>query len=174
MNLKTCRSRTINATPPSRRPWRSDLSMSLTEPKNSRATVTAEPASSQQNSPPHQTKPEVVLVVAYSRNRVIGRNNSLPWRLPSDLAHFKRTTMGHPIVMGRRTWESLPRALPGRENIVVTRQHNFEVPGGTVVHSLQAALEHAVRNGASVVCVIGGAEIFELALPLADRIVATE
>ncbi len=121
---------------------------------------------------PH--KPEIVLVVAYSRNRVIGRDNQLPWRLPSDLAHFKRTTLGHPILMGRRTWQSLPRVLPGRENIVITRQSHFDAPGATVVHSVAAALQRAADTGAEQACVIGGAEIFALTLPLAHRLVATE
>ncbi len=79
------------------------------------------------------------LVVAMARNRVIGRDNALPWRLPADLAHFKKVTMGHPIVMGRRTYESIGKALPGRRSIVVTRNRAFEAPGCTVVPSLEAA-----------------------------------
>jgi len=76
------------------------------------------------------------LVVAVARNGVIGRDNTLPWRLPSDLAHFKRVTMGHPVVMGRRTYESIGKPLPGRKNIVVTRNSGFHAPGCTVVSSL--------------------------------------
>jgi len=112
------------------------------------------------------------LVVAMARNRVIGRDNALPWRLPADLAHFKKVTMGHPIVMGRRTYESIGRALPGRRNIVVTRNRAFEAPGCTVVPSLEAAWRAA--GDADEVCVIGGTSLFEEALPVADVIHLTE
>jgi len=117
--------------------------------------------------------PRLILVVAYADNRVIGRDNTLPWRLPGDLAHFKRTTLGHPIVMGRNTWESLGRPLPGRTNIVITRNPAYAATGAVVVPSLQAALQ-ARPPGQDDVCVIGGAQIYALALPLAHRIVATE
>lgn len=112
------------------------------------------------------------LVVAMARNRVIGRNNALPWRLPADLAHFKKITMGHPIVMGRRTYESIGKPLPGRKNIVVTRNRNFVAPGCTVVGSLEAAWKAA--GEAEEVCVIGGTSLFEEALPVADVIHLTE
>ena len=112
------------------------------------------------------------LVVAMARNRVIGRDNALPWRLPADLAHFKRVTMGHPIVMGRRTYESIGKALPGRENIVVTRNAAFQAPGCTVVTSLDAAWKAA--GDAREVCVIGGTSLFEETLPMADVIHLTE
>ena len=108
------------------------------------------------------------LVVAMARNRVIGRDNALPWRLPADMAHFKKVTMGHPIVMGRRTYESIGKALPGRDNIVVTRNRAFEAPGCTVVPSLEAAWKAA--GDADEVCVIGGTSLFEEALPVADVI----
>jgi len=107
-----------------------------------------------------------------ARNRVIGRNNALPWRLPADLAHFKRVTMGHPVVMGRRTYESIGKALPGRKNIVVTRNRDFRAPGCTVVASLDEAWEAA--GDADEVCVIGGTTLFEETLPLADAIHLTE
>ena len=107
-----------------------------------------------------------------SRNRVIGRENRLPWRLPADLAHFKRVTMGHPVVMGRRTYESIGRPLPGRSNIVVTRNPDYVAPGCTVVPSLEAA--YAAAGDAEEVCVIGGTSIFAAALPTADRIHLTE
>jgi dihydrofolate reductase len=112
------------------------------------------------------------LVVAMARNRVIGSDNALPWRLPADLAHFRKVTMGHPIVMGRRTYESIGKALPGRKSIVVTRNRAFEAPGCTVVPSLDAAWEAA--GDAEEVCVIGGTSLFEEALPVADVIHLTE
>jgi len=112
------------------------------------------------------------LVVAMARNRVIGRDNQLPWRLPADLAYFKRVTMGHPIIMGRRTYESIGRPLPGRLNIVVSRSPQFSAPGCTVVPSLAEAWRAA--GDAEEVCVIGGTSIFAEALPAADRIHLTE
>jgi dihydrofolate reductase len=112
------------------------------------------------------------LVVAVARNGVIGRDNALPWRLPADLAHFKRVTMGHPVVMGRRTHESIGKALPGRKNIVVTRSSGYQAPGCTVVNSLDEAWQAAA--GADEVCVIGGTTLFEETLPVADVIHLTE
>lgn len=116
--------------------------------------------------------PYIKLVVAYSKNRVIGRDNDLPWRLPSDLAHFKRTTMGQPIVMGRKTWESLGRPLPGRPNLVISRNAGYTAQGARVFASLAQALAACPEEDS--VCVIGGAQIFADALPLADEIIATE
>ena len=107
-----------------------------------------------------------------ARNRVIGRNNQLPWHLPAELAHFKRVTMGHPVVMGRRTYESIGKPLPGRQNIVVTRNRDFQAPGCTVVASLEAAWKAA--GDAKEVCVIGGTSLFCATLPIADRIHLTE
>lgn len=106
------------------------------------------------------------------RNGVIGRDNALPWRLPDDLAHFKRVTMGRPVVMGRRTWESLGKALPGRRNIVVSRQADLAAPGAQVVRSLEEAWRAA--NGADEACVIGGTMLFAETLPSADVIHLTE
>lgn len=117
---------------------------------------------------------KLTLVVAYAKNRVIGRDNALPWRLPADLAHFKRTTLGKPIVMGRKTWDSLGRPLPGRLNVVVSRNAGLDAPGATVVGSLQQALEVCEAAGAQEACIIGGEAIFSLALPLADTVIATE
>ena len=114
----------------------------------------------------------ISLVVAMARNRVIGRDNALPWRLPADLAYFKRVTMGHPIVMGRRTYESIGKPLPGRKNIVVSRNPDFRAPGCIVVASLDAAWKAA--GDADEVCVIGGTTLFEETLPVADRIHLTE
>lgn len=118
------------------------------------------------------TRPHIKIVVAYSDNRVIGRGNTLPWRIPSDLAHFKRNTMGLPIIMGRKTWESLGRALPGRPNLVISRQAGYTAPGASVFPSLEQALESC--SSQTSVCIIGGAQIFEQALALADEIIATE
>lgn len=119
--------------------------------------------------------PPVSLLAAAAANGVIGRDNAMPWHLPEDLAHFKRLTLGHPVIMGRRTYESivaaLGRPLPGRTNIVLTRQPGYAAPGCTVVGSLAAALE-ATRE-AREVFVIGGAEIYRLALPRADRVYLT-
>lgn len=117
-------------------------------------------------------QPRLTLIVAYASNRVIGRDNGLPWKLPGDLAHFKRTTLGHPIIMGRKTWESLGRPLPGRTNIVITRQAGYAAAGAVVATSLQAALDACPKDTEPFV--IGGAQLYTLALPAADRIVATE
>lgn len=114
----------------------------------------------------------LTLIVAYSENRVIGRDNTLPWKLPGDLAHFKRSTLGHPILMGRKTWDSLGRPLPGRSNIVISRNPDFAAPGATVVPTLEAAL--AACGEVEQAFVIGGAQIYAQALPLAQRILATE
>ena len=114
----------------------------------------------------------IALVVAMARNRVIGRDNALPWRLPADLAYFKRVTLGHPVVMGRRTYESIGRPLPGRKNIVVSRNPQFLAPGCTVVHSLDAAWDAAA--GADKAFVIGGTTLFEETLPIAGVIHLTE
>ena len=116
--------------------------------------------------------PRVYLVAAVASNGIIGANGALPWRLPEDLRHFKRLTMGHPIVMGRRTWESLKGALPGRENIVVTRTPGYEAPGAAVAGSLEAAL--ALCFGEPVVFVIGGHQLFAESLPIAAGLVMTE
>jgi dihydrofolate reductase len=117
----------------------------------------------------------ISIIVAMSENRVIGVDNHLPWSIPEDLKRFKRITLGHPIVMGRKTFESIGKVLPGRTNIVVTREKTYRVEGGAVCHSFEEALEWARRSpGSEEVFVIGGAEIFRLALPLASRIYLTE
>ncbi|TEA77558.1 dihydrofolate reductase [Allopusillimonas ginsengisoli] len=120
------------------------------------------------------SSPLIQLVVAYSENRVIGRDNTLPWRLPADLAHFKRTTLGNPIVMGRNTWESLGRPLPGRLNVVISRNPSYDAPGATVCTSLDAALAACAATAAEKISIIGGEQIFRHALDLADRVIATE
>jgi len=116
--------------------------------------------------------PEIQLVVAYSDNRVIGRDNALPWRLRSDLAHFKRVTLGHPIIMGRKTWQSLGRPLPGRANLVISRDPDLEAEGAEVHPSLESALQACAKE--RCVSIIGGAQIYAVALPLAHKIIATE
>lgn len=113
----------------------------------------------------------VSLLVAAAENGVIGKDGAMPWHLPADLALFKRITMGKPIVMGRRTFEAIGRALPGRRNIVVTRNAEFEAPGAENAVSLEAAL--AIASDAEEVMVIGGGEVYRAALPLADRIYLT-
>jgi dihydrofolate reductase len=115
------------------------------------------------------------LIYARARNGVIGANNTLPWHLPEDLAHFKRTTLGQPVIMGRKTWDSLPpkfRPLPGRVNIVVTRQADWQAPGAVRAHSVEDAMQQCAE--ATDAWVIGGAEIYAQAAPLASSAVVTE
>lgn len=115
------------------------------------------------------------LIYAQGRNRVIGYQGKMPWHLPEDLAHFKRTTMGHPVIMGRKTWDSLPtkfRPLAGRRNIVVTRQTQWQAQGAETVHSLQQALD--AFDAHTQVWLIGGAQLYAQAMPLAQKIVVTE
>ncbi|HEX6734171.1 MAG TPA: dihydrofolate reductase [Azonexus sp.] len=120
-------------------------------------------------------RPEIVLIAAVARNRVIGRDNRLLWNIPEDMAHFKALTAGHTVIMGRKTWESLPprfRPLPGRRNIVVSRQAGYDAPGGEVAGSLEGAL--ALAAGTETAFVIGGEQIYAQALPLARRLEITE
>ncbi len=112
----------------------------------------------------------VSLIVAMGRDRVIGRDNALPWRLRADLMRFKRLTMGHTIVMGRKTYESIGRPLPGRDNVVLSRASGLRIDGCRVVPSL----EEALRDGGERVFVIGGAQVYAAALPLADAIHVTQ
>jgi dihydrofolate reductase len=118
------------------------------------------------------------LAWAMAQNRVIGRNNNLPWHLPEDLKYFKRITMGKPIIMGRKTFESIGKALPGRPNIVVTHNPDYSADGIRVVSSLEEArsLSESIveTDGMEEAVVIGGAEIYRLAMPLADRLYLTE
>ena len=115
--------------------------------------------------------PTVALVVAMSDNGVIGRGGALPWHLPDDLKYFKVVTFGKPVLMGRRTFESIGKPLPGRRNLVLTRDQTAAAPGVEYVHSVGQA--RAMSAGAAELCVIGGAEVFALALPLATRIYLT-
>lgn len=120
-------------------------------------------------------KPSINLIVAYNRQRVIGKDNDMPWRLPADLAYFKRTTMGCPIIMGRKTRESLgPRPLPGRLNIAISRDSQYQADGTSVVPSLEAAIQLAQQENTEKVFIIGGGQIYQLALAQADYVYATE
>lgn len=119
------------------------------------------------------------LIYARAANGVIGLNNQMPWHLPEDLAHFKRTTLGCPVLMGRKTWESIPakfRPLPGRANLVVTRQTNWQAEGAYVVHSLEEGITLALAHcpEGKDLWVMGGAEIYAQAAPIAEEAVVTE
>ena len=119
----------------------------------------------------NQNKPIISIIVAMAENRVIGNDNSLPWHLPADLKHFKAMTLGKPIIMGRKTWESLPGKLPGRIHIVVTSNPEYQADGCTVVNSLQGALN--VAGDVPEVMIVGGAMLYAQALSLADRLYLT-
>jgi dihydrofolate reductase len=116
------------------------------------------------------TGKSVTLIAALARNRAIGRGGQMPWHLPGELQHFKRSTMGKPIVMGRKTWEAIGRPLPGRQNIVLTRARDYLAEGAVCVTSLQSAL--ALAEGEEVM-IIGGGELYRLALPIAVRMLLT-
>jgi len=114
----------------------------------------------------------ISLIVAHDKNRVIGYNNQMPWHLPGDLQYFKETTMGKPLIMGRKTFESIGRPLPGRRNIVITRNKEYHHEGIEVASSLEEALKLAGNE--KEIMVIGGEQIFKLALPIADRLYITQ
>ncbi|MFN4148064.1 MAG: dihydrofolate reductase [Rhodocyclaceae bacterium] len=117
----------------------------------------------------------IVIVAAVAKNGVIGKDNALPWRLPEDMAHFKALTSGHAVLMGRKTWESLPakfRPLPNRQNYVVTRDPHYVAPGATVLHSLEEVRK--IGAGETALFIIGGAELYRQTLPWADRLELTE
>lgn len=120
----------------------------------------------------------IAMIVAMAENRVIGRDNQLPWHLPNDLKHFKATTMGKPVVMGRKTFESIGKPLPGRSNIIVTSNAGFIAAGVKVAHSIEEAVELArgiaVVDGVDEIMVIGGAQLYEAILPKTDRIYLTQ
>ena len=117
------------------------------------------------------TRPEIVFVLARARNGVIGRDGELPWRIPADLRHFKALTLGAPMLMGRKTFESLPGLLPGRRHIVLTRDPGWRAEGAEVVHHMAEAI---AATGADRLSVVGGAQIYAAMLPHADRIELTE
>ncbi|MFD1199494.1 dihydrofolate reductase [Brucella gallinifaecis] len=120
------------------------------------------------------SKVVVSIVVAASENNVIGRDNDMPWKLSTDLKRFKALTLGKPVIMGRRTWESIGRPLPGRPNLVVSRDTAFKAEGASVVNSLEAAIELgrklATESGVDEICIIGGGKIYAQALPLVDQV----
>lgn len=119
----------------------------------------------------------ISLIAALTRNRVIGRNNDLPWHLPDDMKYFMQTTKGHYVIMGRKNYDSIPekfRPLPNRTNIVVTRQAGLKLPNCTVVHSLEEAVAIAREAGEQELFIIGGAAIYQLGMPLANRLYLTE
>ncbi len=116
--------------------------------------------------------PAISMIVARSRNHVIGRDNQMPWKISADLQFFKRVTMGHPVIMGRKTWESIGRPLPGRRNIVVSRNHHYLATGGELVGSLEEALKSLSEF--ERVFVIGGEQLFSQAFGMADRLYITE
>ena len=115
---------------------------------------------------------EITIVVAMTRNRVIGRDNAMPWHLPADLKQFKRVTMGKPIIMGRKTFDSIGCALPGRTNVVLTRNNNWSSPGVEVFGSLSQAIANFPDE--PELMIIGGATVYQQALPLATKIILTE
>lgn len=119
--------------------------------------------------------PRLSLIVAASRNGVIGRESALPWHLPEDLRHFKALTLGKPVIMGRLTWESIGRPLPGRPNIVISRNTDYQAPGAEVVPDLEAALARAAGlvDATDEIMIIGGAQIYRVALPLVGRVYRT-
>jgi dihydrofolate reductase len=120
----------------------------------------------------------VSIIAAVADNGVIGRGNALPWSIKSEMAYFKKTTMGKPVVLGRKSFESIGKPLPGRDNIVVTRSADFSASGVRVMHDLDSALAHAralaLGSGLDEIFVLGGAEIYRQALPAADRLYITE
>ena len=114
----------------------------------------------------------ISIIVAMASNRTIGINNTLPWRCPEDLKHFKSLTMGHHMIMGRKTFDSIGKALPGRTTVVVTRNTNLQIDGCLIAHSLQQAID--ICAGDSKIFIVGGAELYIQALPLADTLYITE
>ena len=124
-------------------------------------------------SPNRSMKPKIVLIAAVAPGGIIGFENKMPWHLPRDLRYFKRVTLGHPIVMGRKTFESLKcKALPGRRNIVVTRNKEYAAPDCEVVHSLKEAID--ISGSVKQIFIIGGGQLYETAVPLADEIYLTQ
>lgn len=116
--------------------------------------------------------PQISILVAMAKNRTIGVNNTLPWRCPEDLKHFKALTMGHHMIMGRKTFDSIGKALPGRTTVVVTRDRNLTIDGCLIAHSLPEAI--AACTDDTRIFIVGGAEIYSQAMPLADTLYITE
>ena len=114
----------------------------------------------------------ISLIAAIGKNNELGKGNELLWRMPADMQHFIKTTSGHPVIMGRKTFESIGKALPNRKNIIITRDKNYSRPGVEVLNSLDEALDN-VKNSTEEIFVIGGAEIYKQAMPIADRLYIT-
>lgn len=125
-----------------------------------------------------QTNIPLTIVVAMAKNRVIGHQGGLPWQLPADLKWFRKVTMGKPVIMGRKTFDSIGKALPGRDNIVITRNSNFSAPEVTVASDLEDAIAiaeaFAINREVNGIAIIGGAQVYEQALPLVSRLYVTE
>ncbi len=119
------------------------------------------------------TKPKISIISAIAKNRAIGKDNKLLWHIGEDLRRFKALTEGHPVVMGRKTFESLGRALPNRTNIIVTRDKMFEIPGVIIARSLEEAVKAAKREEKEEIFIIGGGQIYEQAIKLADKLYLT-
>jgi len=117
------------------------------------------------------SRPEVILIAAMAANRVIGRDNAIPWHIPGEQERFREITMGYPLIMGRKTWQAIGRPLPGRRSIVLTRDRTFEASGAEVVHTLADAL--ALCRKEKKIFIIGGEQIYRLAMELADTILLT-
>ncbi|MEO1434782.1 MAG: dihydrofolate reductase, partial [Bacteroidota bacterium] len=117
---------------------------------------------------------KISIIVAQTENRVIGKDNDIPWYLPADLKYFKKVTTGHHIIMGRKCYESIGRPLPNRANVILTRRMDFHAEGCIVTHSLEEALDIARRNEETEAFIIGGGEIYNLAMPLVDQIYLTQ
>lgn len=131
------------------------------------------PTDSRPNLTNHaEALPQLTLIAAVARNGIIGRKNDLPWHLPADLRFFRKTTIGKPVLMGRRTWQSIGRPLPDRQMIVLTHDRSYQAEGCKVAHSLEEALE--IARPAAEIMVIGGATLFEQTLPLAQRLYLTQ
>lgn len=120
----------------------------------------------------HKIISNLSIIAAIADNRVIGRQNQLPWHLPADLQHFKQITMGKPMIMGRKTWESLPGVLPGREHWVITRDQNYQAKGAQVVHSLETAIQQNQHH--DEIMLIGGANLYAQAISIAAKMYLTE
>jgi dihydrofolate reductase len=119
----------------------------------------------------------ISMIAALAKNGVIGKANDLPWQLPDDMKFFMQTTKGHHVIMGRKNYESLPekfRPLPNRISIVLTRQNDFNAPGCTIVHQLEEGVRLAEKNGEQELFIIGGSEIYQLGMPMADKLYLTE
>lgn len=118
-------------------------------------------------------KPTISIIAAIGKNRELGKNGELIWRIPEDMRHFKEVTNGHPVIMGRKTFESIGKPLPGRNNIIITRNVDYAAPGCIIVQSIEKAIKEAKKRNQEEIFIIGGGEIYKLAMPLTDRLYLT-